>query len=553
MTTKCVKKPDMSKMTLREKIAQTMIVRQSDLLLRADKDYDELRAPHEAEEIVRKNQFGGIWLHGNTDVNGMSAKYNNYFKFTSKTSAEWVNEVEKDVKIPIICANDAGGRGSYSDLSTYPAGLIVGAANSEELAFELGRCMGLEHKAAGCNWIWSPNVDMMNRFACNIVRPFSNIRDQQIEMCAAFVKGMQSVGVAACAKHFPGADANETRDSHVVTTCVRTSPEEWKKEQGAVFQAMVDAGVYTIMSGGKMCPKMDDTKVNGKYLPTGLSKRMLIDLLKGEMGFEGVIVTDDVNMGGFTSHYGHDELYARFLEAGNDMLLGVGTDAVDLVEDCVKRGIVTEERIDDACRRVLALKEKLGLFDEEYVRGDYKIEEIAVKTQEVAEKIARKGATLLRNRAGFIPLKQEIKHVTIFTYTHREGIYQRLNAMKEAFEERGATVSLRRRPESFGEVSKASEESDLIIYVGYIGHFAPKGAPSFYDEEFWALRYAFTAGKEKSIGVSLGYPFIHYYFMDDADTFVNLYTPDERVQRAFVEALYEGDFQGVAPLNMEIE
>lgn len=548
-----MKIPDINKMTLREKIAQTMLVRQSDLLLRADKAYGELRQPQEAGEIMRRNQFGGIWAHGNLDVNGMSDKYNGYFKFTSKSYLKWLSEVTEGVRIPVICAKDPGGKGSYSDLSNYTLGLIVGAANSTELSYELGKCMGLEHRAAGCNWLWGPNVDMMSRFMSSIVRPFSNMKEQQISMCAAFIEGMQSVGVAATAKHFPGADSTETRDSHIVTTYMRTPVEEWKKEQGAVFQAMIDEGVYTIMSKAIMYPEMDDTKVGGRYVPAGLSKKMLLEVLKGEMGFQGVVITDDVTMGGFTSYYEKDELYARFLEAGNDMLLGVSVDAVDLVEKCVHRGIVSEERINDACRRVLELKKKVGLFEEDYVRGDCLIEEIAPQTNAVIEKIAAKGITLLRDRNGLLPLKEKLNHVTIFTYTHSEGIYRKLNAMKQAFEERGATVSLRRKPESFEEVSKAADESDLIIYAGYIGFHKPKGAPSFYGDEFWALRYAFTAGKEKSIGISLGYPFIHYYFMDDADVFVNLYTPDERVQRAFVAALYgESEFQGVAPLDMEV-
>jgi len=549
-----MKKPDITKMTLKEKIAQTMIVRQSDLLLRADKAYSELRQPEEAGEIMRKNQFGGIWTHGNLDVNGMSDKYNGYFKFTSKSYLKWLTEVTEGVNVPVLCAKDPGGKGSYSDLSNYPSGLIVGAANSTELAYELGKCMGLEQKTAGCNWLWGPNVDLMGRFISDIVRPFSNIRNQQISMCESYIKGMQSVGVAATAKHFPGCDRTETRDGHIVTTYMRTPIEEWKKDQGAVFQAMIDAGVYTIMSAARIYPAMDDTKVGERYLPAGLSKKMLMDVLKGEMGFEGVVITDDVTMGGFTSYYEHDELYARFLEAGNDMLLGVGIDAVDLVEDCVYRGIVSEERIDDACRRVLELKEKLGLFDEGYVRGEQQIEEIVPNTEAVAEKIAAGGITLLRDRNGLLPLKGKIKKVTIFTYTHAEGVFHRLQAMKQAFEERGAVVDLRRKPESYADITNAVEESDLIIYAGYIGFHAPKGSPSFYGDEFWALRYAFSAGKEKSMGISLGYPFIHYFFMDDADVFVNLYTPDERVQRAFVAAVYgEREFKGVAPVDMEID
>lgn len=549
-----MKRPDLNKMTLREKVAQTLLVRQSDLMMKAECDYGELRDPKEAKEILDKNQFGGIWAHGNEDVNGMSQKYDGYFGFTTKSLLAWINENTKDMKIRPICASDADGSAVCLDMSTYIKGLIVGAANSEEYAYEMGKCIGEEYKAAGGNWLWTPSVDLLNRFSPGIVRPASNKPEQIISLSKAIIEGMQSVGVAACAKHFPGTDGKETRDSHIVNTNMKLPIADWEKGQGAIFQAMVDAGVYTVMANARTYPDMDDTKHNGRYLPAGLSKKMLIDYLKGKMGFEGVVITDDVNMGGYTSVYPEDELYARFLEAGCDVVLGVGIDALDKVMKCVERGIVTEERIDDACRRIFDLKEKLGLFDDDYERGNCDIEDVVPRTKENAYNIARDGITLLRDNIGLLPVKKDIKHVTIYTYTHKEDIYTKLNAMKEAFEERGAEVSLNRRPESFEEIEEAAKKSDLIIYAGYIGFHAPKGAPSFYDDEFWALRYAFTAGKEKSIGLSLGYPFIHYNFMDDSDVFVNLYTPNEDVQRAFVAAVYgEHEFKGVAPLNMEID
>lgn len=97
-----------------------------------------------------------------------------------------------------------------------------------------------------------------------------------------------------------------------------------------------------------------------------------------------------------------------------------------------------------------------------------------------------------------------------------------------------------------------AENNDLIIYAGYIGHFAPKGLPSFYEDIHWPFRYAFTAGNEKSIGVSLGYPLMHARYMKEANNTVNLYAPDPRIQEAFVRAVYgEIPFEGVSPVDLE--
>ena len=106
--------------------------------MQADKAYDELRDSAEAKEIMTKNQFGGIWVHGNTDVNSMSKKYNDYFAFDSRKYLAWFKDVISEVEIPVLGANDPGGKSSIDDLSRYATGLIIGAADSEELVYELG-------------------------------------------------------------------------------------------------------------------------------------------------------------------------------------------------------------------------------------------------------------------------------------------------------------------------------------------------------------------------------------------------------------------------------
>ncbi len=548
-------KPSIEKMTLREKIAQTCVVRQSDLQMHADSAYTKMRKPSEAAELMEKYQFGGVWSHGNEDVNQMGSDLHKQFQFSSKKYLDWISPLEKAAKIPFLCANDARGVRAFTDLSPVVSGLIVGAVNDEEIAFELGRSLANEEKCFGCNWLWTPMVDIKNRFAPEIVRPFSNEKDTLTRLADAYIKGIQSVNVAATAKHFPGADPTEKRDGHIVTTYIRTSLEEWEKNQGEVFQKLINGGVYTIMSGACAFPAVDDTQIDGKYLPASFSHKIITGLLKEKMGFDGVVITDDTTMGGYTSFYSHEELYVQLLKAGNDMLLGVGVDAVDIIERGVMRGDLSEERIDDACRRVLELKEKLGLFEDSYQRGSVKIEDVKADTENVLRKVAEKGITLLRDNNALIPLaKESVKNVKIICYTHDENIFENLHTMKASFEKRGAKVSMQRRLASWEEAERIAAENDLIVYVGYLYFHAPKGAPSFYGEEFWSLRYAFTTGKEKSIGLSLGYPFIHYNFMDECPTFVNGYNPTPETQEAFVSAIYgEVPFVGVSPVDLNME
>ena len=549
-----MKKPVLEKMTLREKIAQTCLVRQSDLLMYPDDNYSTVRPAEDAVSFMEKYQFGGIWTHGNVDVNQMGTDAYKSFKFTAKSHVEWLKKVESVSKIPLICANDPGK--TVSDLSSICSGLIIGAANDEELSFNLGKQLALENSSFGSNWIWAPMVDLVHRFHAGIVRPFSNEKDTLVKHAKAYINGIQSAGVAATAKHFPGADPKELRDGHIVTTYIRDSYEDWKKNQGTVFKALIDAGVYTIMSTTRAFPAIDDTRIMGALLPATLSYKIVTKLLKEEMGFDGVVITDDITMGGYTSFFPREELYAECLKAGNDVLLGVAVDAVDLIEKAVLEGRLSEERVTDACRRVLNLKEKLGLFDDGYIRANVNLEDIKSQTKKVVSEIANKGITLIRNNnESLLPVsKEKIKNVTIILYTHNESIMNSLSVMKSEFEKRGANVTLRRRLESWAELEEISKNNDLIIYVGYIHFHSPKGAPSFYGDEQWSFRYAFTSGKEKSIGISLGYPFIHYNFMDECPIFVNGYNATPDTQQAFVSAIYgEIPFLGKSPVDLNMD
>lgn len=545
--------PDINSMTIREKLGQLLVVRMSDLLMDADSSYTKWRAPEEAAEIMEKNQFGGIWLHGNVDVNQINDVWNQKVDFDPDTLRQWYENVRKNVKIPVIAAADAIGKASANGRSTFPKGLAVGASSDPDAAFTLGECIARELGYSGLDWIWSPIADYMNRRNPGINRQYSNIPDDIIRCATGYMKGIQSRGMAATVKHFPGADPHDVRDSHIITTNISSTMDEWWENQGRIFQEVIDSGIDAVMCLATAFPAADDTMIDGRYIPAGLSHKILTGLLKEKMGFEGVVITDDVTMGGFTSIYSGGRLYAEFIKAGNDMLLGVRADAVDMLEEEVKKGTVSMERIDDAVRRVLNLKKRVGLFDKGYRQPDCSWQEATKLSENMAQHLAETSLTLVRDRNNILPFdKNKVKNVAIVCYTHDESVFDSLSAMKEEFENRGINVTMKRRLNSFEEAEAVAESDDLIIYVGYIGFHAPKGAPSFYGEEFWSLRHAFVYGVEKSVGISLGFPHIHYDFMDDANIFVNAYSPSEGMQRAFVKGVFgEIPFAGKSPLIID--
>ncbi len=544
--------PDISKMTLREKIAQVLVVRMSDLVMYADSAYTKFRDNKEAAALAEKYQYGGVWLHGNIDVNQMNNIWNENVNFTSEALRKWFEELGKNVKIPMLAASDIGL--VSSELNSFGGiDLCVGASNSDDIAYELGQCVATEHKLAGINWIWAPVVDNLNSHHAHITRCFSDDADTISRCGINYMKGYQSVNVAACAKHFPGADKNDLRDGHIITTNIDMPLDEWWENQGRIFQNMIDAGVDTIMTSGLAFPALDDTKINGRYVPASFSHKIVTEYLKDKMGFEGVVISDGVRMGCYTSFYTGGKLYAELLNAGHDMLLGVGVDAVDILEAEVEKGTVSIERIEDACQRVLKLKAKLGLFSEECGKQICTVEEAKAKTQKMSQNLAQTSITLVRDDNKKIPFdKEKIKKVAIICYTHEESAFDNLTVMKETFEQYGCEVLLRRRLENFGEADSIASENDLIVYVGYIAFHAPKGFAGFYGDEFWSLRYAFKNGKEKSIGVSFGYPHLMYNFMNDTQMFVNAYSLTPETQRAFVKGIFgDIEFVGKSPVVLD--
>ena len=167
-------------------------------------------------------------------------------------------------------------------------------------------------------------------------------------------------------------------------------------------------------------------------------------------------------------------------------------------------------------------------------------------------KIAEKAITLLYDRNGLLPLSGEkVKSVAVVGIAHTPILMTQLEAMKAAFEVRGARVSLYEGINA-DHYDQMVDEHDLVIYCGHISQHRPVGMPSFYDEKMMCFWHAFTRDNHKAIGVSTGYPYIHYDSMAAANTFVNLYSYDKETLEAFVAAIYgEIPFCGKSPVDIE--
>lgn len=380
-------------MSLEEKIGQLFI------MLDREKDKEKTR------KLIQEYHIGGC-------------RYEN-------EAAEKVYEQNKFyqecAKIPLLiaCNCDSGGNGACSD-GTYVASAAACGAADEIAAEQVGWVGGTEAAAVGCNWNFGPVCDIKMNWRNTVVntRAFSSDTNCVLKNAKAYIRGMRKAGVAVTAKHFPG-DGVEELDQHLVMGTNNLTCDEWDESFGRVYKNLIEEeGVEAIMAGHiampayerKFCSDIQDSEI----LPATLSPVLLQKLLRQQLGFNGVIITDATHMGGFTSAMPRRKQVPGAIAAGCDMFLFFN----DIEEDFgymlrgYEEGVITQERLDDAVRRILGLKAKLKLHEKQK-NGTLMPpkEQLSVVGcpghKEMAEMAAVKSITLLKDSLHQLPITPE--------------------------------------------------------------------------------------------------------------------------------------------------
>ncbi len=550
-----MKRPQVSELSLREKVAQILMIKQGSLLERIEGE--EARSNEEIAELMEKYQFGSLYSYGNISMKDFNmASFTFGVKQSAEENLEFIEVFKKHVRIPVLIARDCetGCGSSFAGGTIIPSAMCIGAANDDKLTYELGANLGAEMKSTGVNWSWTPVVDVFNRFGwCNGTRSYGDNVEKVSRHGVALIKGFQSVGMAAGAKHFPGCFGYDPRDSHVAPTVIDLTLEEWWEQQAPTFQAAIDAGVLGIMGTHRAFPAADDEMVNGRYIPCTCSKKVLTDILRNQMGFKGVMITDGINMTALAAQFPREEMLIRAIEAGNDMVCGAILEDFDTLYNAIEAGKLSMERVDEACERVLTLKEQVGLFDEN--RELPKLEDITPKTRETCKKIVEKSVTLVRDHNHIIPLnKEKIKKVLLIISTHAPQPEKLIEPMVRALEAQGMDVEVSVDLDSADRLKIYADQKDLILYVGYVTVHIPKGMPSLYGEKMATYHSAFSFGAEKSVCVSMGDPLMGNNAMAGGNTYFNIYSPTEASQEAFVKVLFgETPYSTECPVDVTMK
>jgi len=413
-------------MSLEEKIGQLIAIGLNATFLNQDSEaFKDLR-----RQIV-DNHVGGIIL----------------FRGQVYESVVIVNRMQQLAKYPLLISSDleAGAGMRFDDTVNFPWNMAVGATGNPEYARRQGELTAREARALGIQQIYAPVADVNN----NAANPVINVRSygedpaEVAKLVAAFVEGAQHGGVIATAKHFPG-HGDTAIDSHRGLPEIDVTRERLNSVELVPFRAAVNAGVGAVMDGHIGLPLIDPTAITplprdvklkaietddaGEIvvekgtMPTTLSP-IMNKILRNELSFDGLIVTDAMSMSGLTLYFTQEEASVRALEAGADLLLKpADTDAAFRgVRDAVKTGRLTEKRIEESARKVLAAKYDLGLVQQRLTPLDEIDRVVSGKdTLKLADEIAEHAITLVRNDAKLLPLNLPPK-ATVFNLAITNG------------------------------------------------------------------------------------------------------------------------------------
>ena len=316
------------------------------------------------------------------------------------------NQLQAKSKLPLLVGADfeRGTAMRLDEGTSFPTAMAVAAAGNPKDAYAMGKITALEANAVGIHWIYAPDADVNNNPGNPIIntRSFGEDPERVAQFVTEFVRGVQENGGAATAKHFPG-HGDTAADSHIDLPVIRADRARLDQLELVPFRAAISVQVDSIMTGHLNVPALEPDP----NTPATLSHNILTNLLRNQLGYQGLIVTDAMDMGGITVRYAPGEAAVRAVAAGVDALLmtPVPDAAFEALQEAVKSGRISKERLDASVRRILQVKARLGLNQHRLVDVNAINQKFAsVAWQKEAQDISDRGVTLLRDTPHRLPL-----------------------------------------------------------------------------------------------------------------------------------------------------
>jgi beta-N-acetylhexosaminidase len=520
----------LKKMTLREKLGQMLVVTFFGV-------FDSAESPEYKEVLhqVEDNHVGGLIIV--TDRGPLGLERSQVYP-----TAVITNELQRRAKIPLIVGADfEAGTGMRIDEGTsFPSAMAIAATGDPKLAYEAGKYTALEARAAGVQWIFAPDADVNN----NPDNPIINIRSfgedpaRVAEYVSQFVRGVQDNGALATAKHFPG-HGNVGVDSHISLPVVPGTRADLEKTELVPFRAAIASGVGSIMPGHLAVPALE----TDPGLPATLSRNILTGLLRDDMKFRGLVITDALDMGGVTANYAPGEAAVRSVQAGTDVLLmsPAPDAAIAGLEEAVKSRRITEKRIDESVRRILTAKARLGLNKNRYVDVAKLNESFGRPEYETAaQDIADRGVTLLRDTPWLLPLDATKPLRVLMIAISSDPDPNPGETIEPEIRPRVDSLKILRADTQYAPVSNLTlpppDSYDVAICALFVRVTDRKGSVGLPDDQR-AFVNELVATSKPTVIASFGNPYLIERF-PNAKTWVAEFSTNDVSQRAVARAIF---------------
>jgi len=525
----------------------------------------------------------------NIHPGGMMYRTTGHQKVSSAYKALQTNS-----KIPMLLAAnlESGGDGLIDEGTHYGHQMLVGATDDEKYAYRLGLVCGREASSVGSNMAFAPIIDINYNFRNPItnIRSYGDRPELVAKMGAAYVKGAHDAGLSVTIKHFPG-DGCDGRDQHLVTTYNNLSRDEWMDTFGKAYKTSIKAGARGLMVGHIGLPEYFSDDDPLKMKPATLNPTLLNKLLREELGYNGLTMTDASIMAGFSQQGQRANLVPETIAAGCDMFLftKMPEDDYNHMMNGYKNGVITDERLDEALTRILAIKASLklnGKSVEQLVPNNF--EHVNVKEhQKWTKEVADAGITLVKDDQSILPLNpNKNKKIGVFYNGNRsmqEEIFENIPGIKglaiktimslkgpkkkmpydkmiDALKKEGFNASYY----DFGDIMKVMKDAsdqtlaewknqfDVILFLT---KWETASNQTSLQLQYKAMGFdaPWFVEEVPTILVSLANPY-HGYDLPMVKTVINAYSPTEAIYEAVASKLVgKSKFKGVSPVKLDFK
>jgi beta-N-acetylhexosaminidase len=499
-----------------------------------------------ARRDVEEHRIGGITMSLGSPI---------------ETAAK-INSLQRRARVPLIVASDLepglgrleGGVFSYylldaGSATVFPQAMAIGATGRDEDAYDVARTIGIEARAVGIQVNFAPTVDVNNNPGNPVinVRSFGEDPQQVARLAAQWVRGSHDAGVVATAKHFPGHGDTDV-DSHVGLPVVSATRARLDQVELLPFRAAIGAGASMVMTAHIALPAVTGDSAT----PATLSERIITNLLREDLGFRGVTITDALTMEGVGRGYSSEESAVLALKAGSDILLMPRDTkrAIDAVAAAVERGEIPKVRIDAAARRVLELKARTGvafnpIADFEALREIVGAPEHRAK----ADDIARRAITVLRDSANLLPVASG--RVVVVQYMPETELKAGRWFAREIAAVRPSHVfkiTPRSGREELDSVARAARGADRVVVTAHVRRVEGEGRTSI--PTHIASWMDGLAQRERVVFVAHGNPYLIRQ-VPSVDTYVVTYGVGDALERASARAIMgRAPITGRAPISL---